>query len=358
MQATNGRSPESGRRARVLTLLASARRRAGRPAGMPDPSTSPTRGEASLLPWFVAGVLLLALFLVTVFHYRESVNPAQLIAAKAARVDLVRRMEVSLASASEAEKSAVLATSDQDSRRFADVARAAASEVEEERAKLGALLASGTAEEQALLAQFSGAFADLRRVDDQVLGLAVQNTNLKAYALAFGPAGDAAATLDTALARVAGRQLAASDATRGATPDATRIQVLASDARLGVLRIQAALAPHIAEESDARMDQMEAAMTQEAQRVRSALDSLAALPVLRKDVELTAASAQFTRYQELERQILKLSRENTNVRSLELSLHQKRNALTLCLEELHALEQAISKEPIPGITGGPVPLPR
>jgi hypothetical protein len=325
---------------------------------MSEPSTGPTHGEASLLPWFVAGLLLLALFLATVFHYRESVNPAQRIAEKAARIDLVRRMEVSLASASEAEKSAVLATSDQDSRRLADVARAASSEVEEERAKLGALLASGTAEEQALLAQFSGAFADLRRVDDQVLGLAVQNTNLKAYALAFGPAADVAATLDSALARVAGRQFGPSDVMRDAVRDATRILVLASDARLGVLRIQAALAPHIAEESDARMDQMEAAMTQEAQRVRSALDGLAAIPLLRRDADLTAASAQFARYQELERQILKLSRENTNVRSLELSLNQKRNAMTLCLEDLDALEQAISKEPIPGITGGPVQIPR
>jgi hypothetical protein len=306
--------------------------------------------EAGLLPWLLAGLALLILFLAIVLHYRASVNPAQRLAAKAARIDLVRRMEVSLASASEAEKSAVLATSDVDSRRLADAARAATAQVEAERAQLGKLLAGGTAEEQALLAQFSGDLADLRRVDDQVLELAVQNTNLKAYALAFGPTAETASTIDAALARVAGGGLA--------SPSAKQILVLASDARIGVLRLQAALAPHIAEERDARMDQMEEAMAQERRRVQSALDGLAAIPALRADADLAAAGASFARYQELLRQILKLSRENTNVRSLELSLHQKRNSMTLCLEDLSALEQALSKEPIPGITGKPVQIPR
>ena len=55
---------------------------------------------------------------------------------------------------------------------------------------------------------------------------------------------------------------------------------LTSDARIGLLHIQILLAPHIAEESDARMDQLEVSMAGEVTRVRKSLDGLARLPRL------------------------------------------------------------------------------
>jgi hypothetical protein len=63
--------------------------------------------------WMVAGAGFLALLLLVLWHFRQ--DPTQQLAFKASRVDLVGRMQVALASASEAEKSAVLAITDQDS---------------------------------------------------------------------------------------------------------------------------------------------------------------------------------------------------------------------------------------------------
>jgi hypothetical protein len=301
--------------------------------------------------WTVAGAVILALLLLVVLHYRRDENPAQQLAFKAGRVDLVGRMELALASASEAEKSAVLAITDQDSRMFANQARAATAEVERERLELGKLLQTGgTQREKDLLAQFSQVFGDLQHIDDEVLRLTVQNTNLKAYALAFGPAADALAEMDAALSRVVAKT--------ADSPDARRVMLLAFGAQTGVLRIQTLLAPHIAEESDPKMDRMEASMRKEESQVRKDLDGLAALPRLASDADLAAAAKTFVRYGQLKARILVLSRENTNVRSLALSLNQKRKVMSVCLDALNALRQAILEEPIPGVTYGRPQRPR
>lgn len=305
------------------------------------------------LPWLIAGFVFLALLLVLGWHFREGMSgTAQALASKASRVDLVARMQLDLASASEAEKSAVLAITDQDSQTYADQARAATAQVVQEQHDLSALLAKGGAErEQDLLSQFSKVFADLQRVDNDVLVLAVQNTNLKAYSLLFGPAADTQARIDAALARTVAKY--------ADTADAKQVLPLAYDARLGVLRIQALLAPHIAEESDAKMDQMEAVMTREETQTRKDLAALAGLSKLVSDPDLSDATASFAHYSELKARILPLSRENTNVRSLALSLNQKRKAMIVCLDALNALKQEILSEPIAGVTTyGRLPKPR
>jgi hypothetical protein len=307
------------------------------------------RSRTESLLWMVAGGALVALVAALVFGFHE--DPAQALASKASRADLVSRMQFALASEAEAEKSAVLATTDEDSVKFADQARAAATEVEGERQELGKRLASdGTQTERELLAQFSEAFVRLKQVDEEVLALAVKNTNLKAYDLAFGPAAETLAEIDAALSRIVDWN--------ADSPNAGKVMALASGAQVAALRVQALLAPHIAEESDEKMERLEARMAGEESQVRKALDGLAGVPGLRGDADLAAARSGFLRYGELKARILALSRENTNVRSLALSLTQKRKAMILCLEPLGALQQAIANEPVPGLGRGKPILPR
>lgn len=307
------------------------------------------KSRTESLLWMVAGAALLALVVALVFHFHE--DPAQALASKASRAVLVSRMQFALAAASEAEKSAVLATTDEDSVKFADQARAASAEVERERQELGKRLASdGTQQEKDLLGQFNEAFARLKQVDEEVLALAVKNTNLKAYDLAFGPAADTLAEMDAALSRIADRN--------ADSPNARKVMALASGARVAALRVHALLAPHIAEESDEKMERLEARMTGEELQVRKALDGLAGVPGLGVGADLAAARSSLLRYDEIKARILALSRENTNVRSLALSLTQKRKAMILCLEPLVALQQAIADEPVPGWSRGKPVLPR
>jgi hypothetical protein len=301
--------------------------------------------------WMVFGAVLLLAIVLVALHFQKGQIPAELLAFKAKRVDAVERMRLALASASEAEKSAVMAITDEDSQKYADQARAAAAGVERERNELGQLLATGgTQHEKDLLAQFSKGFADFQSVDRDLLALAVKNTNIKAYNLAFGPAASAITEMNDALSRLVSKS--------AASPEARTVAPLAFGAQTAALRIQALLAPHIAEESDAKMDAMEARMTADDQEVRKDLDGLAALPSFTGDTDLTAARSAYERFSLVRAKIIPLSRENTNVRSLAISLDQKRKVMFLCQDALASLQQAILEEPIPGVNYGTPASPR
>jgi tetratricopeptide (TPR) repeat protein len=298
-----------------------------------------------------AGAALLLLLILLTLHFRKQQNPAVQLSFKAERADLVGQMQLGLASASEAEKSAVLAITDQESQAFADQARVATASVEEERRELEQLLTQGgTQGEKALLDEFSQLFTEFQRIDHELLNLAVQNTNLKAYALAFGPAASALTEMSTALSHLA-------DA-NAASPDAKKVMRLALGAEIAALRIQALLPPHIAEASDTRMDEFEALMAQEDEQVRSDLAGLGALPKLSGDADLATATSRYAQFREIKSQILTLSRENTNVRSLSISLNQKRKVMLSCQEALRHLQDAILEEPIEGVTYGRPAKPR
>lgn len=181
------------------------------------------------------------------------------------------------------------------------------------------------------LDRFSKAFSDFLKMDDEILALAVKNTNIKAYQLAFGSGAQSVHEIDTALSRFIARPSLPRDATLAAVGALT-----------AVMRIQALLPPHIAEESDQKMDQLEAQMATEEQTVKKSLDALSAAPALRADPDLATARASYARFSEVKAQILKLSRENTNVRSLSLTLDQeRRRVFASCQDALDGLRQAI-----------------
>jgi hypothetical protein len=255
-----------------------------------------------------------------------------------------------LASASEAEKSAVLAITDQESQTFADLARAKSASVEQESRDIAERLASGGNQgERDMLAEFTKAFAEFQRIDKDLLELAVKNTNVKAYALAFGPAAKAIGEMNAALSRLA---TANADLPQG------KAVLFALGAETSALRIQTLLPPHIAEENEQKMSDLEASMAAEDAQVHKSLDGLAALPKLGSNADLATARARYAEFGNLRTQILALSHENTNVRSLSISLNEKRKVMLVCQAALAALERAILAEPIAGATYGAPVHPR
>ena len=292
--------------------------------------------------WIVVGAGLCFGFVLLLRNHEPQDRAAQL-ALKAKRVELVERMRLALASASEAEKSAVMAVTDKDSQTYADQARAAAASAEQARDELAELLKLGDQNELALLARFSQAFAQFQRIDKDLLDLAVKNTNLKASSLAFGPAAAALNEMDAALSRVIALANSAAPANN------LKIVQLADAARIAALRILTLLPPHIAEENDQRMDELEAMMTKEDFEVRQSLQALATMPLLSDNPDLKTAVSSYDRFREIKTEILKLSRENTNVRSVAISLNQKRNVMFQCQDALAALQSAIEREPVVGV---------
>ncbi len=106
------------------------------------------------------------------------------------------------------------------------------------------------------------------------------------------------------------------------------------------------------------MDQMEASIAVEESAVRRNLDGLLARPGLDGNADLHTATSSWERFREIKTRILALSRENTNVRSLALSLNRKRTAMVASQEILVSLRQAIDEEPIAGVTYGRPVRPR
>jgi hypothetical protein len=103
--------------------------------------------------WLTAGAAIMLAVVLGVLYLHEEQNPAAQLAFKARKVELVEQMRLALASASEAEKSAIMATTDEDSQSFADQSRAQVAAAERGRKELEELLQTGgTKTEQDLLA--------------------------------------------------------------------------------------------------------------------------------------------------------------------------------------------------------------
>jgi len=237
------------------------------------------------------------------------------------KIQLVSRMRADLYSAAEAEKSAVLAETDAASQDNAKRAQTATEQVAAGLKEFKALPA-GNAEETALLRHFEDSLAEYRKADAEVLALAVQNTNLKAFALSFGPASEALAKMEQALKP-------AIDAS-GKDGKTAAAALLASKALAEALRIQTLHAPHITEKTDARMDELERRMAAADKKARADLGALGAAG--------SQALAAYEAFQQLTAEVVRLSRQNTNVRSLGLSLDRKVKVLAACTEALEALQ--------------------
>jgi hypothetical protein len=109
-------------------------------------------------------------------------------------------LRVAFNRAADAANRAVMADTDEASVAFARDAEGARQTVRRDADALTPLLRSlGYTDEVRLLADFGGHFAEYEALDREVLTLAVENTNLKAQRLSYGPAR-AAADAFTALA--------------------------------------------------------------------------------------------------------------------------------------------------------------
>jgi len=297
--------------------------------------------EKPLAPWAIAGAV--ALFAFSVMYLLSKHGATEQIASKVGRLELVNEMRGSLAAVSEAQNGAVMAGTDKDAQAFVSQARAASTELDREFNELKkAETAYGDQNELNHLEQVSQAMQEFQRLDKQLLDLAVQNTNRKANNLALGPAAKLLQEMDAALSRIAVGQ---ADST---SQNSLQILKLISDTRISALRIQLLLLPHIAEESEQKMDELEAQMASEDQTIRENLKSLRGLLPAEEKSDIAQAESRYDDFDKLRPEIIRLSRENTNVRSVAIAMSEKRKAMLAVQDALAALEHTVQGEEIVG----------
>jgi hypothetical protein len=260
---------------------------------------------------------------------------AQLSEARHLASDLL----VEFTRAADASNRAVMAESDALSVTFAHEAEQAKQAVGKDVAALKPLLQDPKyADEARHLQDFVARFAEYDAVDRHVLDLAVENTNLQAQRLSFGPALAAADAFRAAV-----------DAAAAAAPpgEAWRGKAVAAAAVAAVREIHVLQAPHIADPEDSAMAGIEARMAAAEATARRSLETLQTLVPAAARPHLAEASGALDRFMALNAQIVGLSRRNTNVRSLAISLDQKRKLIAPCEDALHALGDGLRKHGYP-----------
>jgi hypothetical protein len=255
----------------------------------------------------------------------------KLLEARSLSADLL----VQFTKSADAGNRAVMAGTDDASSAFAGEAEAAMQAVQKDVDALGPILSDlRYSSEREQLEEFGRRFAEYRTLHQSILELSVESTNLKAQRLSFGSGHEAADAFRDALEPL--RQSASGN-------DRWHVEALVATALGAVREIQMVQAPHIAEAEDAAMTRMEKRMATAEGTARGALVALATAVPPGSRPQPAAAAAAFDRFMAVNAQIIVLSRRNSNVRSLALSLGQKRMLTAHCEDTLRALQEALAK---------------
>jgi hypothetical protein len=254
----------------------------------------------------------------------------QVVEVRALSADLL----VQLNKATGASDRAVLADTDDASRAAAAEAKEARYAIKQATTALVPLLQKlGYVDEDRLLDEFNRRFSTYESLDDTILTLAVENTNLKAQRLSFGPEREAADAFRAALETVL------RDVPRG---QATRADAIVARADAAVFEVQAAESRHIAESDEGRMSALEAQMDKAMAAAHAGLKSLEAIAPASTRPSMTGAAAALDKVETSHAEVVRLSRRNTNVQSTALALGRKRTISAGCEQLLTQLSEALA----------------
>jgi len=290
----------------------------------------------------LAGLVLgLVLMWISIKYEHINLGFKDVIGIMLKKIELISRMGASLLASVDAEKSAVMADTDEASRAFADQSRQAADAVDRDRRELGLLVEKDhTERELELLREFDSCWAELRKIDQALLELAVENTNIKAANLSFGKGSLAMKRFEEALTDLKRSEpLSRKD---------NQIAELVWNALTAGLKIHYLQAPHIAAANDDQMDKIEAEIRQQNDVIKKSLSKLKHLVPEEKQASLREAEAAYGELARVTAEVVDLSRQNTNIKSFELSLGRKRKVTAQCDEILMKLQEAVRSKAFTG----------
>lgn len=250
------------------------------------------------------------------------------------KLEIISRMRLNLFKSVEAEKMAVTTDTDESSKAYADQSLQKSDAVERDRLEFGLLVKKDpTDQEVNLLREFDGCWTEFRRTDRQLLGYAVKNTNIKAANLSFEQGTEVMKRFEEAL----------NDLMEGnpINREEGQIAKLAGYALVAGFKIHYLHAPHIAAVNDEQMDKIEADIKKNHERIKKSLDELKRLVPVKKQAAWLKAKTADDELAKVTAKVIDLSRQNTNIKSFELSLGRKRKITAQCDEILIGLEEAV-----------------
>jgi hypothetical protein len=293
------------------------------------------KGRSALL-WGIGISLGLLLFVVISKYCTPPMRYEDTYKNIVKKRELLSQMRADLHKSVEMEKNAVMALTDEESREFADQSLAASAAVEQNQKQLNSLIdAAPLQDERNLIIEFNNCWTELRKLDQVILELAVQNTNLKAASLSREKGAEVVQRFEHALNDV----LKSYSGTR----NEGRVARLIFRAITAGLKIHNLHSFHIAEASDEKMDQIETQMKTEENEASKSLDELASIVGEKSRHALLQAKTAFSEFMEVTAEVIKLSRQNSNIKSLELSLGKTRKVTAQCDEILAAFQETVQR---------------
>lgn len=296
----------------------------------------PKDTNRSSILWGFGIVVGLLLFAVISRYYISPIHLEDTYKNIMKKNEIMSQLRIHFLKSVEMEKNAVMAITDEESKEFADQSLAASAAVEQNLTLLRSLIdAAPRQDEKKLDNEFNTCWAELRKLDQVILELAVQNTNLKAASLSREKGAETMQRFEHAL-----EELIRSYA---GTPDEGQVTDLSFHAITAGLKMYNLHSSHIAEASDEKMDQIETQIKAAENEAAKSLDGLAEIVGAESNILLLQAKNDFSESQEVTAKVIKLSRQNSNIKSLELSLGRKRKIAAQCDEILAAFQEAIQK---------------
>jgi hypothetical protein len=290
--------------------------------------------------WAIGFSMGILFFFIISKHYApsEAINDTYLHVVQ--KIEILSQMRINLLKSVEMEKNAVMAPTDEESRQFADESLAASKAVEQDLKILLPLInASSLQNEEKLVKEFDTCWTEFGKLDQVILEFAVQNTNLKAAGLSREKGAETIQRFVTVVEDVVRSNLGTANDHQAAV---ALPSLLATTAALQIFSLHPS---HIAEISEEKMDQIEIQIKAKEKEVVQALDDLAPIVDERTQEELLQAKEAFSKFMEVTSMVITLSRQNSNIKSLELSLGRKRVIAAQCQEILSALQKGVQDRP-------------
>ncbi|MDR3556274.1 MAG: hypothetical protein P4L55_16090 [Syntrophobacteraceae bacterium] len=290
---------------------------------------------STALPWFLCVLLVFALLFLLV---EQRGGQVAVYEATVRENEILSTMRLNLLRAAEAEKSAVLAVTDEQSQRFADQARIAALQVDKARRELDPLIARDNSQrETSRMGEFYRCWTESKKLDRLILDLAVQNTNFHATNLALTKGARALSDLERNLTGL----IDPNNAPEGGN---VRVVRLAYQAIVAGLKIHDLYTPHIEAETGEQMDKIEKEIKANQEVLTNSLNGLGRSIQGGGMDAVKKARADYSELARITQEIVDLSRKNTNIKSLKLSLGKKRLLTAQCDEILSGFQELIRRK--------------
>lgn len=295
-------------------------------------TTPPSKNSGKLsnvVPWAIVVLLGGALTFIGVVY--QPFTPLQSFLQE---YELLSTMRVNFPKTNEAVKNAVLATTDEASIAFAEQARQAAAKVESGRKELEALVGqANSSKDKQTMSDFNSCWSQFQTLNNTILELATQNTNIKAQKLSSTQCARDVKELEANLNPIIQQR-----SKKNQNDNAVRIAYEALTASLNILALHK---PHIEEAQDEEMDKIEKQINSYDKVARKALADLRIIPDLVDNDHLKAADEAYDHFMKHTAEVLKLSRMNTNIKSTELSWGKQSLISAQCEGLLTTLQDSI-----------------